>query len=167
MNKQFPYFLLHLWVDSLIKIFGFSFLTVYLFLIEKQPFGFIIGILMIIILYKNIINSIRNLYRSIIKKPAIEITDEYFINHMNKKKIHWKSIDKILFTNIRGYGFMKFNLKNRTNYINQIKDPINKLFFTLAPDTMPIQIIVSYIKGNNYKIYEEINNFFLKKKTEF
>src|SRR5690606_33382042 len=122
---------------------------------------------MIIILYKNIINSIRNLYRSIIKKPAIEITDEYFINHMNKTKIHWKSIDKILFTHIRGDGFMKFNLINRTNYINQIKNPITKLFFTLASDIMPIQIIVSYIKGNNYKIYEEINNFFLKKKTEF
>lgn len=167
MNKQFPYFLLHLWVDSLIKIFGFSFLTVYLFLIEKQPFGFIIGILMIIILYKNIINSIRNLYRSIIKKPAIEITDEYFINHMNKTKIHWKSIDKILFTNIRGYGFMKFNLKNRKNYINQIKDPIKKLFFTLAPDIIIVRTNISYVKGNNYKIYEDINTFFLNKKNYY
>jgi|SRR5690554_1928456 len=168
MNKQFTYFLFHLWLDSLLKIFCFIFFLVCLFLlVELQPLGLILGILVFTLCIKNIVNTIRNLKRGLTKKHAIEITDEYFVNHMNNTKIHWNTIDEISLKNRKGYSVIEFNLKNRKNYINQIKDPINKLFFTLAPDTMPIQIIVSYIKGNNYKIYEEINNFFLKKKTEF
>src|SRR5690554_6625058 len=100
MNKQFSYFLFHLWFDSIIKISVFLVFVIGLFLVDKQPLGFIVGTLIFIILYKIIFNTIRNLHRSITKKPAVEITDEYFINHMNNTKIHWKNIDKILFKRV-------------------------------------------------------------------
>lgn len=165
MNKQFSYFLFHLWFVSIIKIYLFIFFLIAIFIINKQPFGFIIGALIFIVFYKNILNTIRNLYRSITNKPAIEITDEYFINHMNNTKIHWKNIKKI---SLSGGGLtqaIRFDLKNRKNYIEQVKNPFDKFFYILAPDVANIQFALMFIEGNNHKTYEEIKDFFIKKIT--
>jgi len=167
MNKQFPYFLFHLWFDSIIKISFFLVFVIGLFLVDKQPLGFIVGTLIFIILYKNIFNTIRNLHRSITKKPAVEMTDEYFVNHMNNTKIHWKNIIKIKQYSASGYELIRFDLRDRKNYIRQVKDPIYKFIFLLAPDITYIHTNLSYLKGNNYKIYEEINDFFLKKRNYY
>lgn len=163
MEKQFSYFLFHICFFSIIKISCFIFFVVALFLIDKQPFGFIVGTLIFLILRKSILNSIRNLYRSITKKPAIEITDEYFVNHMNNTKIHWKNINKISLSGGGLYQAIRFDLRNRKKYISQIKNPVHKFFFILAPDVANIQFGLGYIKGNNDKIFEEINDFFIKK----
>ncbi len=163
MNKQFPYFLFYLWFISIIKISCFLVFIIALFLIYKQPFGFIVGTLIFIVFYKNIINTIRNLHRSATKKPVIEITDEYFVNHINNTKIHWKNINKISLSGGGLYQAIRFDLRNRKKYINQIKNPVHKFFFILAPDVANIQFGLSYIKGNNDKIFEEINDFFIKK----
>lgn len=143
------------------------FFFVALFLIEKQPFGFIVGTLIFLIFIKNILNSIRNLHRSITKKPAIEITDEYFVNHINNTKIHWKNINEINLSGAGLYEAIRFDLRNRKNYISQIKYPFDKFFFILAPNVANIQFPLIFIKGNNYKIYGEINDFFIKKRNYY
>jgi|SRR5690554_257209 len=165
MNKQFSYFLFHLWCFSIIKIWCFLFFLIAIFLINKQPFGFIVGTLMFVFFNKNIINTIRNLLRSVTKKPSIEINDKYFINHINNTKIHWDNINKI---SLSGGGLtqaIRFDLKNRENYIEQVKSLFDKFFFILAPDVSHIQFPLMFIEGDNDKIYDEIKDFFIKKVT--
>lgn len=163
MNKQFSYSLFDLWFGSIIKLGGFIFLVANLYLFDRNSLGIILSITIFVVFIKNILNTIRNLYRSIAEKPAFEITDEYFVIHTNNTKIHLKNINEIQLVGSGKTQAIRFYLKNRNNYINQIKDPFHKLFFILAPDVANIQIGVNYIKGDNQKVYEEIKDFFIKK----
>lgn len=161
---QFPYNILRLWLDSIIKLFVIIGITVSLFLIEKQPFGIIIGILFILIFTKHTIKAIKNLYRSLLKYPAVELTEECFIDHLNDKKIYWQNIKKINIALRRdGNTYLNFDLKNRENYIRQVNNPIEKFFFKIAPDVGYIQTNISFVKGNNYDIYEQVNSLYNRK----
>ena len=66
-----------------------------------------------------------------------------------------------------GYELIRFDLRDRKNYIRQVKDPVHKFYFILAPDITYIYTNLSYIKGDSYKLYEEINDFFLKKRNYY
>lgn len=168
MNKQFTYFLFHLWLDSLLKIFCFIFFLVCLFLlVELQPLGLILGILVFTLCIKNIVNTIRNLKRGLTKKPAIEITDEYFVNHMNNTKIHWKNIEKIERASGRSHNLIKFTLRNRKSYVEQIKEPMSKILYLLEPKGKLVRVILNYIQGNNEKIYNEIEHYWTKKSNYY
>jgi len=163
--KQFSYFFRY-WVDSSMLLVIWILSTI-LLLSSEKIIGIILGLVLIIIFLKKVLNIIRNLCRSVAGKPALEITDQYFINHMNKTKIHWKNINKIKRVSVRGYESLDFELNNRKNYIAQIKDPVEKILFILAPSKLPIRVIISYIRGDNDKIYQEINSGFIKKSNYY
>lgn len=144
-----------------------SFYVVALCLVDKQPLGFIFAITIGIVSVRSIQKAFRNLQRSINNQPVVTLTDQYFINHMNNTKIHWKNIDKVENTSASGYYSIKFVLRNRKIYAEQIKEPIDKLYYFLEPNGKSVRIPLHYIKGNNDKIYNIVNDLFLKKKNYY
>lgn len=165
--KQYPYFLFWLWLDALIFLFAFHFLAIGLFFIDNQPVGTIFGTLMLVFSIKSTQLTLRNLYRSLAKKPAIEITEQYFVNHMNNTKIHWKNIDKTERASGRSYSLIKFTLRNRKSYVEQIKEPMRKISYLLEPKGKSVRVILNYIQGKNEKIYDEIEHFRTKKSNYY
>lgn len=165
--KQYPYFLFWLWLDALIFLFTFHFFAIALFFIDNQPVGITFGALMLVFSIKSTQLTLRNLYRSFAKKPAIEITEQYFVNHMNNTKIHWKNIDNIERASGRSHSLIKFTLRNRKSYVEQIKEPMRKILYLLEPKGKSVRVTLNYIKGNNEKIYEEIERFWIKKSNHY
>src|SRR5690554_5853466 len=127
--KQFSYFPFWLWIDACIFLFTFPFMIICLFLIDNQPVGSIFGTLIAVFFFKSIQKTIRNLYRSFAKKPAIEITEQY--------------------------------------YVSQIKEPVIKILYLLDPKGKSVRVTLNYIKGDNHKIYEEIERFWTKKSNYY
>jgi len=144
-----------------------SFYVVVLCLVDKQPLGFIFAITIGIVSVRSIQKIFRNLQRSINNQPAITLTDQYFINHMNNTKIHWKNIDKIGMAFASGYYLIKLVLRNRKIYAEQIKEPIDKLHYFLEPKGKSVRIPLYYIKGKNDEIYNIVDDLFLKKKNYY
>src|SRR5690606_12666121 len=165
--KQFSYFPFWLWINACIFVFMFPFMIICLLLIDNQPVGIIFGTLMLVFSIKSTQMTLRNLYRSFAKKPAIEITEQYFVNHMNNTKIHWKNIAKIERASGRSYSLIKFTLRNRKNYVSQIKEPVIKILYLLEPKGKSVRVTLNYIQGNNEKIYEEIERFWTKKSNYY
>lgn len=165
--KQYLYFPFWLWLDALIFLFAFPLFTIYLFFIDNQPLGIIFGTLMLVFSIKITQLTLRNLYRNFTKKPAIEITEQYFVNHMNNTKIHWKNIEKIERASGRSHNLIKFTLRNRKSYVEQIKEPMSKILYLLEPKGKLVRVILNYIQGNNEKIYNEIEHYWTKKSNYY
>lgn len=164
---QFSYSPFNLWFHSVMKILIILFYVIALCLIDKQPLGFIFGITIGMVSVISIKKTFRNLQRSINNQPAITLTDQYFINHMNNTKIHWKNINEMKNASGGGYNSIKFVLRNRKIYADQIKEPIDKLYYFLEPKGKSVRIPMYYIKGNEYKIYNVVNDIFVKKKNYY
>jgi len=164
---QFSYLPLNLWFHSIIKILMVSVLVVVLCLVDNQPLGFIFGITIGMVSVRSIQQIFRNLQRSINNQPAVTLTDQYFINHMNNTKIHWKNIDKVERASASGYDIIKFVLRNRKIYDEQIKEPIDKLFYFLEPKGKSVRVPIYYIKDKEDKIYNVVNDIFVKKKNYY
>lgn len=162
-SKQFSYYPINLWIDSITFLFiyiGYSILL----LTDKRPFFIIVGIIFVSVLWKSFQNIIKNLYRNILNKPAIELTEEYFIDHVNNAKINWKNIKKMNMINLQGHVYVNFDLKDRESYFKQIDNPIKKIIFKL-PDTEKVFIKteLSLVEGKNEEIYNQINDFYISK----
>lgn len=164
---HFSYAPFNLWFHSIVKIFIVSFYVVVLCLVDKQPLGFIFGITIGIVSVRSIQKTFTNLQRSINNQPAITFTDQYFINHMNNTKIHWKNIDKVEKASASGYYSIKLVLRNRKIYAQQIKEPVDKLYYFLDPKGKSVRIPLYYIKEKNDKIYNIVDDLFLKKKNYY
>jgi len=164
---QFSYSPFNLWFHSIIKILMVSILVIVLCLVDKQPLGFIFGITIGMISVRSIQQIFRNLHRNINNQPAITLTDQYFINHMKNTKIHWKNITYIGLRSEGSITNLKLKLFNRKIYSDQIKEPIDKLFYFLEPTGKSVRIPICYIKGNSYKIYNIVDDLFLKKKNYY
>ncbi|MEG0918213.1 MAG: hypothetical protein RSF68_14485, partial [Myroides sp.] len=100
-------------------------------------------------------------------QPAITLTDQYFINHINNTKIHWKNIDKVRKASGGSQDLIKFALRNRKIYAEQIKEPIDKLFYFLEPKGKAVRVPIYYIKDKEDKIYNVVNDIFVKKKNYY
>ena len=164
---QFSYSPFNLWFHSIIKILMVSILVVVLCLVDNQPLGFIFGITIGMVSVRSIQQIFRNLNRSINNQPAITLTDQYFINHMNNTKIHWKNIDKVEMASARSFTILKLTLFNRKIYEEQVKEPIDKLHYFLEPKGKTVRITLNYIKGNNHELYTIVNDLFVKKKNYY
>lgn len=167
IHIQFSYSLFNLWFHSIIKILMVSISVIVLCLVDKQPLGFIFGVTIGIVSVRSIQQIFRNLHRSINNQPAITLTDQYFINHMNNTKIHWKNIDKVEMASGGAQDLIRFVLRNRKIYVEQIKEPIDKLYYFLEPRGKSVLIPLYSIKGNNNKIYNIVDDLFLKKKNYY
>ena len=105
-----------------------------------------------------------NFYRYVVKKPSIELTNEYYFDNLNNIKIEWRNISEIDLIKYRNWTFITFNLDDKEKVFNQIKNPILKLIFriesTLSSKNWKTNI--SYVKGENQDIFETINEFHKK-----
>lgn len=167
IHIEFSYSPFNLWFHSIIKILMVSILVIVLCLVDKQPLGFIFGITIGMVSVRSIQQIFRNLQRSINNQPAVTLSDQYFINHMNNTKIHWKNITYIGLRSEGSITNLKLKLFNRKIYSDQIKEPIDKLFYFLEPTGKSVRIPICYIKGNSYKIYNIVDYLFLKKKNYY
>ena len=104
-----------------------------------------------------------NFYRFILKKPAIELTNEFYFDNLNNIKIDWRNISDIELKKYKNWTFITFNLKDKTQVFNQIKNPILKLIYriesTLSSKNWKTNI--SLVKGKKQEIFNTINEFYL------
>ncbi|ESU20194.1 hypothetical protein FEDK69T_30470 [Flavobacterium enshiense DK69] len=161
-NNQFHYYPIKLWVDSTITIIIFISFTLLLVINKNQPFGVIIALLIWIFFGSHFFKTINNLKRHINNKPAIELTDGYFFDHINNIKIYWKNIKKINLIEIRGNTYIGFDLKDVNSYVIQSTSLMTKFLFKLKlqPEKLLAKTEISLVKGKNEEIIEEINKFY-------
>jgi hypothetical protein len=127
---------------------------------SNQPFGIILIIVLWLIGGYHFANTLRNLCRSLNKKPSIELTESYIFDNINNIKIYWKNVGKINMLHIKGNSYVNFDLIDRSLYYRQLKNPISRILFKLPdPDGISIKTEISLVKGKNEDIYETIYNY--------
>ena len=160
---QFSYYLLKLWIEYMITIVIFTSITLILVFDSNQPFGIIIAIVIWLIGRYHFINTLRNLNRSLNKKPSLEVTDSYIFDYINNIKIYWKNVRKINILHIKGNSYVNFDLIDKSLYYKQLKNPISRILFKLPdPDGISVKTEISLVKGKNEDIYEKIYNYHKK-----
>jgi hypothetical protein len=164
-NLQYPYYPIKLWIDSLIFLTLFSAVVFFTILHKNQPFGIILAIFLIALVARNLKKSIKNLYRNLRKKPALELTDDYLFDHINNIKIHWSNIVAIDTISIRGNTFVRYILRDKKKYSEQLEGLYAKITFNFPdPENLSIKTELSLIKGKNEEIYNQIYKFYQVKK---
>lgn len=164
-NLQYSYFPTKLWVDSLLFLIVFSGLTLLFILSSNQPLGIIIALILLIVTGRHFRKTIKNLYRNFKKLPALELTEDYFIDHINDVKIRWTYIIKVDLISLRGNTFVRFILRDKEKFSKQLKGLLAKIMFKLPdPDNLAIKTELSLLKGKNEDIYNQIYKCFQEKK---
>ena len=165
-SLQYPYYPIKLWIDSLIFLTLFSALVLSNILHKNQPFGIILAIFLIGLASINFKKTIKNLYRNLRKQPALELTNDYLFDHINNIKIRWSNIVQIDIISIRGNTFVRFILRDKKKYSEQLKGLYARIMFNFPdPDNLSIKTELSLIKGNNEEIYNEIYKFYQEKNS--
>jgi hypothetical protein len=123
--------------------------------------GYVLMVILWFIAYLFTANSLRNTYRYLSNLPAIEFTEFSLIDHQQNVIHHWNNIQKIEIVTRKSTTFAVFKLKNKKEYIEQLNNP-EKFLLKNFPDVIPIQVNLTYIKGNNKNIIHSINSHFTK-----
>lgn len=110
-------------------------------------------------------DDFRNFYRYLNKLPAIELDENYFVDHISNTKIKWKNIETIRTINKKGTTFIIFDLadKNKMIYFQQFKNPVTRYICLVFHQIMPVQTNISSASGKNEDIFENIYQFQKKK----
>jgi hypothetical protein len=165
-NNQLPYYPIKLWIDSTITIIILISSILIFAMHDNQPFGLILGLTVWGIGGKHLSKTIKNLYRNINNKPAIELTEDYFFDHINNIKIYWNNIRAINMISVRGNTYVNFDLRDKKSYYKQLDGAIQKILFKLPdPDEISVKTEISLIKGKNEEIYQRIYKFHQSKKN--
>ncbi|SFD07412.1 STM3941 family protein [Flavobacterium phragmitis] len=165
MKILYPYFALKLWADSLLFLIIFSGWILLFALSNNQPLGIIIALILLTITGRYFRKTIKNLYRNLKKLPALELTDDYLIDHVNDIKIRWSYIIKADQISIRGNTFVRFILRDKEKYSEQLKGLLAKIMLKLPdPNNLAIKIELSLVKGKNEEIYNQIYKIFQERK---
>ena len=161
------YFAPKLLVDSLIPVILFASLTALLVFDTAQPFGIIVAFFIWFLFGEAFVSAIRNLTRFFHRKPAIELTDKYFSDHISNFKIFWADIINVRMKSSGGNTFLVFELSDNANYIKQERYLITKLLSKLKPvsEGIAVQTELSLVKGSNNEVFEIINNILKVKAT--
>lgn len=159
-NLLYPYYSIKLWLDSIIfLIISISLILLTLFS-NNQPFGIILAFFLFFLLRNNIKKTVKNLYRNLKKESAIELTEEYFFDHINDIKIYWCNIDRLGKISIRGNTYVNFILKDKNEYAAQLDGFLAKILFKLPdPEEISTKTELSLVKGKNEDIYTSICKF--------
>ncbi len=123
--------------------------------------GYVLMLILWFLGYLFTANSLRNTYRYLSKLPAIEFTEFSLIDHQQNVIYHWNNIQKIEIITRRSTTYAVLKLKNKKEFNKQLNNP-EKFLFKIFPDFIPIQVNLTYIKGNNKNIFNSINNHFSK-----
>ncbi|AWK04361.1 hypothetical protein HYN56_08970 [Flavobacterium crocinum] len=132
---------------------------------NNQPLGIIASLIVLTITGKHFRKTIKNLYRNLKKLPALELTDDYLIDHINDIKIRWSYISKADLISLRGNSFVRFILRDKEKYSEQLKGLLSKIMFKFTnPDNLAIKTELSLVKGKNEEIYSQIYKIIQEKK---
>jgi hypothetical protein len=164
-NRKISYFGLYIWKNF---IFSLSFFLGSLILpfIGRQPFGSILTLMILAGFGGIFYDDFRNFYRYLNKLPAIELDENYFIDHISNTKIKWKNIEAIGTINKKGTAFIIFDLadKNKMIYFQQFKNPVTRYINLVFHQIIPVQTNISSASGRNEEIFASIYQFHKKKK---
>lgn len=160
-NFQFYYYPIKLWIDSIMTIIMFISLTLIFLINKNQPFGIVITLFIWFIGRNHFLKTIKNLNRILNKKPAIELTDDYFYDHINNIKIYWKNINKTSLISIKSNTYICFDLKDIKSYIIQSKSILDNFLFkiNLYDEELFVKTEISLVKGKNEEIFNKISTF--------
>lgn len=157
------YISIRLLFHNLIFIVIYFFYSIGLFFVNNQKIGFFCAIIFIVLFFDTFIYSLKNIRLFFNKRPAIEITKSYLINHLNNTKIHWYDIKKISLIGVRGYDILKLDLYNKERYVSQIDNLFQKIFYKIDSKNISVRIVLDFIKDDSYEIFEFIENHWKKK----
>lgn len=95
-------------------------------------------------------------------KPAIVLTKKYFIDNSSGVKISWSDINNITNYNFNGRTFLAFDLIDNSIIYKQIFNPIQNglLRINAALSKKSFMTNLSFLKGKNADIFENVNNFY-------
>lgn len=160
-DYQFSYYSLKLWIDSIVTIVIFSSITLLLVWNRFQPYGIILTLIIWRVIWSHFYCTVNNLYRQLTGKPAIQLTEKYFIDHINRKKIDWKNITGMRLTNLKGSTFVCFDLKDLESYVKESRSLMDKFLYklNLHPEEIFVKTELSLVYGKNEVIFNEINSF--------
>ena len=163
MNEKIKYnffFVLQNFVFAVFVIFIFI-EVFYETVFNSNYIGFVLMLILWFITHLFIVNSLRNTYRYLSNLPAIEFTNFSLIDHQQNVIHYWNNIQKIEIVTRKSTTFAVLKLKNKKEYIEQLNNP-EKFLLKISPDIIPIQVNLTYIKGNNKIIFNSINSHFSK-----
>lgn len=163
MTEKVKYNFFYIIQNFVFAIFAILFFIVVFYetVFNSNYIGFVLMLILWFIAYLFTANSLRNTYRYISNLPAIEFTEFSLIDHQQNVIYHWNNIQKIELITRKNTTFAVFKLKNKKEYIDQLNNP-EKILFKIFPDVIPIQVNLTYIKGNNKNIFNSINSHFSK-----
>ncbi|MEK8180699.1 hypothetical protein WMW71_10150 [Flavobacterium buctense] len=166
-DNQLSYYPLKLWTDSIITITIFFLITLLFVWNKHQPYGIILALIIWRVIWNHFYNTVKNLSRQLSGKPAIELTEEYFYDHINDIKIYWKNITQVNLWQSRGSTFVCFELKDLESHVKQSKSLIDKFLYKLKvyPEGVFVKTEISLVKGKNEEIFGKINRSLQYKST--
>jgi hypothetical protein len=97
--------------------------VVYLFVLSSNLGAYAITAAFFIIPFPFSYKNSRSFIRMINNKPAIEVTDLYFIDHLNGVRLLWSEIKKVDIIFYR-YQFLAIELVDISVFLQQIKNPV-------------------------------------------
>ncbi|SCZ01190.1 hypothetical protein SAMN02927903_03358 [Flavobacterium caeni] len=138
----------------------------FLFFNFSKPATVIFSLVLILLGYSSVFIFIKSFVRNILKLPAIELTNEHYIDHINGIKVSWKAISNISTSSIGQWTFINFELNDYSIFFKQIRNPIQNLFFRLEKIATgsPMKTNISLVKGKNEEIFWKVFNFYIQKK---
>jgi hypothetical protein len=106
-------------------------------------------------------------FKMMIGKPAIALTNEYFISNIGNLSIEWHDISEMhIAANNRGFSALIINLKEPEKYFNtpfkKIKYQLKQLF-TANDISLPINLVA----GDNQEIFQTINAYRSKQEGKY
>jgi hypothetical protein len=158
---KISYHPINVWINFIIILcFYITPIFIVLFMVPK-PSGLIFTVLLLIIAGKPSFMIIKSFFRFLNKKPAIELTEEYYIDHLNMVKIRWSNITNVGSNNFGQWTFLSFDLVDKSIFYQQIQNPIQKLLLKLETFLTKISMKtnISLVDGNNKEIYWTVYNY--------
>jgi len=116
-----------------------SLLVLFVSPIKKSGY-FFIGVIFVIT-FQLVYNNVRSFIRFLGHKPAVILTDQYYIDYLNNIKFPWSEIETVKIKSYWAGRFLLFDIKNKSVIFSQISNPIMKLLIQFE----------SFVSKANYK----------------
>jgi hypothetical protein len=97
------------------------------------------------------------------KQPALELTQDYYIDHMENVKVSWNNITKVWI--LKGpQSFLKLTLLDNSTVTRKASRMSKYIFFmnNLNSSGGPLSINMALLKGKNKEILRIINEYQMK-----
>ncbi|MBS7787636.1 hypothetical protein KIH23_10035 [Flavobacterium sp. CYK-55] len=128
---------------------------------SPKPASVIFTTILLLIFGSSIYMFIKSFIRSLNKLPAIELTEEFYIDNLNGVKIPWSNVISVGTINLGMWSFLSLDLSDNSIFYKQIENPIQSLLFrfeTLLTGTS-MKTNISLVDGKNEDVFWKVFNF--------